>query len=410
MATAALSKTCSKCGRTLKENNFYQLRDGTKTEMCKNCMTMHVDAYNPETFFWILQTLDVPYIANEWNILRDRAAEKDPSKLNGTSVLGKYVGKMRLSQWKNYRWSDTDRLALEQQEKEKKEQEEAIKRMNELKEALEKGDITQKEYDSYVTAEELQKEKKNAVAEPPRRDPVSGKSLEEEQDKKAFEEADAAILKELTSEDKIMLAQKWGKLYTPQEWVALEKNYIEMTQSFNIKDQDTKNTLVLLCKTNLKMNQMIDQGDCEGAARFSRMYDALRKSANFTAVQNKEDKVDTFSAIGELVAYCEKMGGAIPRYEIDTPLDIVDKVLQDMQSYTENLIKQDTSLAQQIETYLQQRKRMDEFKMKKLLTEKGLNDDDELTTEDYIAFMEQQEEDKKHDALALENGEESEAE
>jgi hypothetical protein len=47
---------------------------------------------------------------------------------------------------------------------------------------------------------------------------------------------------------------KWGRLYSEEEWIALEKNYTEMCNSFDIQDQDTKNTLILLCKTNLKMN------------------------------------------------------------------------------------------------------------------------------------------------------------
>ena len=31
-------------------------------------------------------------------------------KLNGTSILGRYLAKMRLKQWKDYRWKDTDFL------------------------------------------------------------------------------------------------------------------------------------------------------------------------------------------------------------------------------------------------------------------------------------------------------------
>jgi hypothetical protein len=58
----------------------------------------------------------------------------------------------------------------------------------------------------------------------------------------------------LTQDDKLALAIKWGRLYKPSEWVELESNYESMMQSFTITDADTKNTLILLCKTNLKMN------------------------------------------------------------------------------------------------------------------------------------------------------------
>ena len=62
-------KTCMKCGKTMKEDNFYTYKDGTKTELCKSCLTMHIDNFNPDTFLWALEKLDVPYIEQEWNTL-----------------------------------------------------------------------------------------------------------------------------------------------------------------------------------------------------------------------------------------------------------------------------------------------------------------------------------------------------
>lgn len=402
------TKQCSKCGRTLKDTNFYQLRDGSKTDKCKACLTMHVDNYDPETFKWILQILDVPYIPTEWNTLRDRNYAKNPDKVTGSTILGKYIGKMRLSQWNKYRWSDTETLIREQEQKEQEQKKQAEARMEELRAALARGDISQSEYDAYVNAEELQKEKRDGSAPPSSsvvRDPVSGKVISGGESAEKSE--DDRLLDSLTAEDKIMLSTKWGKLYTASEWIALEKNYIEMTKSFDIQDQDTKNTLILLCKANLKMNQAIDQGDYEGASKFSRMYDSLRKSANFMAVQNKEDKTDAFDSIGELVAFCEKHKGAIPKYDISTPLDVVDKVIADMKEYTENLIKSDMSLAAQIENYIQQRKRIDEIKFKKMILGKA-NMDEDLSPEDYLDYLDQQDNLKEQDYKILTESEDEE--
>jgi len=61
-----------------------------------------------------------------------------------------------------------------------------------------------------------------------------------------------------------------------------------MMESFDIQDADTRSTLILICKNNLKMNQAIDQGDLEGYQKLARVSDTLRKSAKFTAAQNKE--------------------------------------------------------------------------------------------------------------------------
>jgi len=87
-----------------------------------------------------------------------------------------------------------------------------------------------------------------------------------------------------------------------------------MMNSFDIQDADSKNTLIFICKTLLKMDQAIDCGDVDGYQKLSRVYDSLRKSMHVTAAQNKEDKKDFIDSVGQLVAYCEKNGGAIPRY------------------------------------------------------------------------------------------------
>ena len=54
--------------------------------------------------------MDVPYIPEEWNKLRDKAYAKNPQKMNGQSVIGKYLSKMKLKQWKKYRWEDSEKL------------------------------------------------------------------------------------------------------------------------------------------------------------------------------------------------------------------------------------------------------------------------------------------------------------
>ena len=95
-------KKCEKCEKVMDESQFYTYKDGRKTEMCKKCLTMHIDNFDESTFVWILEKMDIPYIPGEWNVLRDRAYAKDPSKMNSMSVIGKYISKMKLKQWKNF--------------------------------------------------------------------------------------------------------------------------------------------------------------------------------------------------------------------------------------------------------------------------------------------------------------------
>ena len=161
-----------------------------------------------------------------------------------------------------------------------------------------------------------------------------------------------------------------------------------MTESFDIQDADTINTLLLICKTNLKMNQALDQGDLDGFQKLARVSDSLRKSAKFTATQNEVKEEDFITSVGELVAYCEKNGGAIPRFEIETKRDIVDEVISDLKGYTKDLIYQDKSLAQQIEGYLKKREIAEQQKQDRLDAKaKGLSAI-EFTDKDYAEHFE----------------------
>jgi len=70
---------------------------------------MHVDNWNPETYLWILQEVDVPYIPEEWYTLLSKYG-KDRSKVTGMTIIGRYLSKMKLKQYKEYRWKDSDFL------------------------------------------------------------------------------------------------------------------------------------------------------------------------------------------------------------------------------------------------------------------------------------------------------------
>jgi len=54
--------------------------------------------------------MDVPYVPQEWNRLREKAYIKNPNKQNDTTVFGKYLSLMKLRQWKEYGWKDSEEL------------------------------------------------------------------------------------------------------------------------------------------------------------------------------------------------------------------------------------------------------------------------------------------------------------
>ena len=346
MATENEMYYCEKCHKTMRASEFYSSNnlekypnDG-KFTMCKKCLTMHVDNWNPDTYLWILQEADVPYVPKEWQGLMDKYG-RDRSKLTGMTILGRYLSKMKLKQYKEYRWKDNDYL----EEKAKSDIEQAMKRQGysaaEIDQAIEEsktnidfGNVREPDHPNIITA-----------------------PMEDYFD--TFSEPDTSIEDDLTEEDRTYLRLKWGKTYKPEEWIRLEQFYEEMMGSYDIQGAGHIDNLKLLCKTSLKANQLIDIGDIEGFQKMSKVYDSLMKSGNFTAHQNKSENGEFIDSIAELVELCEKEG-YIERFYIDSPNDKVDITIRDMQKYTKDLVEKETNLSAMIEQAIKNNAREDE--------------------------------------------------
>ena len=352
---------CKKCNRTMSADQFYGSTNLTKypegkLDTCKKCISMHVDNWKPETYVWILQECDVPYVPDEWSKLLESYA-RDPSKVTGMTILGRYLSKMKLKQYKEYRWKDTEFL----QELADNKLEQAMKRQG-----YSAAEITM-----------AQEAKKIIIPEEGFKEPVYAEPVVE--DYFAQQAGGDDINIDLTDEDRTYLRLKWGKAYKPEEWVKLEQLYEEMMSSYDIQGAGHIDTLKLVCKTSLKANQLIDMGDVEGFQKMSKVYDSLMKSGKFTAAQNKAETGEFVDSVGELIELCERQG-YIERFYIDQPNDKVDLTIQDMQRYTRTLIEEETNLSNMVEQALKQIQKEDEDAENNQETD--IVDDDNIDLED----------------------------
>ena len=380
---------CEKCNRTMNADQFYGSNNTDKypegkLHKCKKCTTMHVDNFNPDSYLWILQECDVPYVPEEWNKLL-ASYGKDRSKLTGTTIVGRYLSKMKLKQFREYRWKDTEFL----QEVANKKIEETMKRQG-----YEAAEIAQALATASVPIPQ------GEIEIPVYKDNSDNPFLSSGDDYFAEQSGGADdFVDDLTEEDRTYLRLKWGKTYKPEEWIRLEQLYEEMMASYDVQGAGHIDTLKLVCKTSLKANQLIDIGDIEGFQKMSKVYDNLMKSGKFTAAQNKAESGEFIDSIGELVALCEREG-FIPRYYIDEPNDKVDRTLQDLQSYTRDLINEETNLSAMIEHALREIEK-DKENEAKLESDDGSEDEDAfeaslfeddaekvLHDEDFAAFNE----------------------
>lgn len=369
---------CATCGRTMDEDQFYtstrldKYPDGGKLPECKKCVTRHVNNWEPSSYLWILEEINVPYIEDEWNTLLQRYGQ-DPSKLTGMTILGRYLSKMKLNQYNKYTWEDTEKIKAELEQQ--------------------KRDVMARQgYSGEEIEEALSMDRTPArpVEETPAVTEAAPAAID------SFEPV--GFEDDLTDEDKTYLAIKWGKTYRPYEWIQLEKYYQEMMQSFDIQTPSHEDYLKLICKTSVKAHQLIDLGDVEGFQKMSKVYDTLMKSAKFTAVQNKAESGEYVNSISELVLLCEKEEGFIPRFYVDKPKDRVDETLADLRGYTNTLVTEEMNLGDLIESAVKALQRQAE----KAEDEDIDDDDDDLIDENILNELKDDDFEEHYDFLEQE--------
>jgi hypothetical protein len=132
----------------------------------------------------------------------------DRSKTTGTTIIGRYLGKMALKQYKDYRWKHTEFL----QDLANKKIEETMKRQG---------------YDAEEIATAINKATFE-IPEKPEEPVFTGvpnnpyAAFSQEDYFAQINGGDDDFQDDLTEEEKIYLRLKWGKAYKPEVWVRLE--------------------------------------------------------------------------------------------------------------------------------------------------------------------------------------------
>lgn len=397
-------QACVKCGRVKQETEFFKTPSGVRYDMCKDCLCMHIDNKDPDTFLWILKEFDVPYVEHKWIELCNDSYLKNPQKYGPKSVIGKYIRTMGMAQYRDFHYADTERINQEYIDKQRDiiARQEASAKANEENEKklladLAAGRISQAQYETrsikfQKDLEQLQRfEIPDTLASKAAKIPEELLKEESETDSidsfpenftLAFttqtansdtmanslssigqgvgpqllvkEDDEERIRKELSVDDINYLSVKWGTSYRPSEWVQLEDRFQKYAAEYEL-NSDREEVLISVCKTKMKMDQALDLGDFKSFRDLSAVYDQLRKSGKFTESQNKEEATREIDSIGELVAFVEQEGGIIPHFEspIEYPKDKIDFIIKDLKNYTSNLVKNELGLGDLIESFIE---------------------------------------------------------
>ena len=376
---------CTKCRKPMHvEQNFYtskrdDIYPNGYVDECKKCFTMHINIREPSSFLPLLEKIDIPYIDYEWNKLVEKYGMNP--KTTSTAIFGRYVAKMKLQQFNKYTFADTEKFIEEKAMRELRDKAEKLAQINKYRDALSNGDVVEGieslDLDLSVLSES---EIRELFAKP----------------EDLFTPAEiAAPEDDLTYEDKQYLLNRWGRTYTIPECIKLEKLYIEMMESYDIRTASHIDYLMKICRVSLKIDQALECNDIDGFQKMTKVYDLLMKSAKFTAAQNKEVSNDYTDSIGVVVAMCEE-SDFIPKYHSERQ-DIVDMTLTDMNSYMKNLIMNEMNLGNMIEIYLQ--KMIQEENKKEDEMEESEDDDIVVVRPDDESFFEDEDFEEFNDMI-----------
>ena len=148
------------------------------------------------------------------------------------------------------------------------------------------------------------------------------------------------------------LLAKWGSNYEILDCIKLEDYYLSMIEDYEIKTRAHQDYLKNIAKTSLAMDYMMANGDLDGYKKLAATYDALMKSANFAEAKVDKKKEEANNTFGQLYELAEKHG-FIPDYysleESQEQMDIVDKTIRNLKTWTKKLITEEPNLQELLE-------------------------------------------------------------
>lgn len=146
------------------------------------------------------------------------------------------------------------------------------------------------------------------------------------------------------------LRTKWGEEYTDEkELFQLEKLYQGILDTYTIFGENQMDQVRKLCKISLLIDEKIRAG--EDFDKLVKSYNEFQKAANL-APKNIKNAND-FGSCGEIFAYLEKDHKWLNRFYDGVKRDIVDKTMDDIQSWCRNLYVNESSIPDDIQARIE---------------------------------------------------------
>lgn len=181
------------------------------------------------------------------------------------------------------------------------------------------------------------------------------------------------------------LQAKWGEEYDNEQLEYLENLHKGLLNSQNVVGALNEDQAMKLCMISLLIEEKVRAGDPE-IAKYLKAYDDLTKIANFTPKDIKD--ADEFDSSGEVYAYLEKTGFKPKIYK--AVRDEVDQTEKNMQNFIRYLYVNETGIAEEIESRIQNLKIAAEL------------EEEEFNEKEFREYMEEESQKKLEEEFKIE--------
>lgn len=333
---------CASCGRVKSVKEYYSVNKASekdleqnehvsngKLNICKKCMVLNYRIENVEMAETLYKELDYAFSASMWQYYIRSKINKGYD-VNFKNVFGTMLSTLTMEK---PIYADSDKL---EKIYIRKLREQEIEMGNTLRnERLKKDYEELKNRQKVVVEQAIEKKKKELEAQ----------IFLEEKTKYSLTPDD------LDKDDVKYLKARWGPEYAGIELIKLEQEYIDLIKNGDPNDTIQTNYAKKISKVSLLMDKALDEGDSRSWKDLGNLYDKLLKSAD---LNSKNQNTETIDSISELVAICESTGFIQIDDGIRFEQDKIDLTIDNMQSYTRDLVVAETGLTKIIKNTLEE--------------------------------------------------------
>lgn len=345
-------KTCKCCGKQMDVKNFFvsknkELHPDGYLDVDKNCALMFFDYSNPATFMKVLYEVDLPWLPHKY--LEILYSDFKVTQPNNRALIGKYISKMKLSQFNKYGFYDS--LVVQENEGYSKEEmsnpfeytypDWGIAPNFTIPLSIDMDRMPQ------GTSESISLRPASLIAE--EQGIISG--------------VDTSIL---TEEDLLYLTEHWGVTTSLADAIACERNYQQMVNNeYEVKTTTHKDYIKKLCILSVKADKALEVGDFDGYSKLMKIYDQITKAADLQPKNSTQASGDQYMDIGTIARICEE-DDFIPNWNIEINQDKLDLTIVDFKLFLKRLVDNDPTIKEMMSEVEQKIKAKDEEELQLL--------------------------------------------